>query len=97
MVMIEAMAHALPVVAFDCPTGPRDVLTDEIDGLLVPLPGRRRAGRAVIRLIADRELRQRMGQAAVRTARDYAPETVIPMWENLFAELLRADPPASEP
>ncbi|MFD0884870.1 glycosyltransferase, partial [Streptosporangium algeriense] len=38
MVMIEAMAHALPVVAFDCPTGPRDVLTDEVDGLLVP-PG----------------------------------------------------------
>jgi glycosyltransferase involved in cell wall biosynthesis len=97
MVMIEAMSHALPVVAFDCPTGPRDVITAEVDGLLVPPQDVDALASAVSRLIADRELRQRMGQAAVRTARDYSPDAVTPMWEKLFAELLRADPPASEP
>lgn len=88
MVMIEAMAHALPVVAFDCPTGPRDVLTDEIDGLLVPSQDVDALAAAMIRLIEDRELRHRMGASAVVTARHYAPETIMPIWENLFAELL---------
>ncbi|MBB4913578.1 glycosyltransferase family 4 protein [Streptosporangium saharense] len=88
MVMIEAMAHALPVVAFDCPTGPRDVLTPEIDGLLVPPGDVDALAGGLLRLIGDRELRLRMGAAAVRTARDYSPEVVTPMWERLFAELL---------
>ncbi|ACZ91852.1 glycosyltransferase family 4 protein [Streptosporangium roseum] len=96
MVMIEAMSHALPVVAFDCPTGPRDVITDGIDGLLVPPQDVDALAAAVSRLIADRELRRRMGAAAVRTARDYAPEAVTPLWERLFTELLRAEPPAAE-
>ncbi|MEV4096411.1 glycosyltransferase family 4 protein [Streptosporangium saharense] len=90
MVMIEAMAHALPVVAFDCPTGPRDVLTPGIDGLLVPPGDVDALAGGLLRLIGDRELRLRMGAAAVRTAMDYSPEVVTPMWERLFAELLGA-------
>ncbi|GAA3443185.1 glycosyltransferase family 4 protein [Planomonospora venezuelensis] len=87
MVMIEAMSHALPVVAFDCPTGPGEVLTHEVDGLLVP-PGDVDAfAGALGRLVADRELRGRMGAAALATVREYAPERVMPLWENLFAEL----------
>ncbi|MGV9776173.1 glycosyltransferase family 4 protein [Streptosporangium sp. NPDC003464] len=97
MVMIEAMSHALPVVAFDCPTGPRDVITDGVDGLLVPAQDADALAAAVNRLVADRELRLRMGAAALRTARDYAPEAVTPMWERLFAELLRAAPPTAPP
>ncbi|WP_449063089.1 glycosyltransferase family 4 protein [Planomonospora algeriensis] len=90
MVMIEAMGHGLPVVAFDCPTGPGEVLTDGIDGLLVP-PGDVGALAAGIgRLIADEELRRRLGAAARETVRDYAPDAVMPLWENLFAEFLGA-------
>nr|BFE85014.1 hypothetical protein GCM10020093_076150 [Planobispora longispora] len=89
MVMIEAMSHALPVVAFDCPTGPADVLTDGVDGLLVPPGDVDALAAAVSRLMADRELRRRMGAAALRTVREYAPDRVMPLWENLFAELLR--------
>ncbi|MFF5112790.1 glycosyltransferase family 4 protein [Streptosporangium sp. NPDC000509] len=92
MVMIEAMAQALPVVAFDCPTGPADVLTPGVDGLLVPPKDVDALAAAMVRLIEDRELRERIGAAAIVTARDYTPEVVMPLWENLFAELLDRAP-----
>jgi glycosyltransferase involved in cell wall biosynthesis len=84
MVMIEAMSHALPVVAFDCPTGPADVLTDGVDGLLVPPGDVGGLAAGLDSLIADRDLRVRMGAAAATTALRYSPEVVMPMWENLF-------------
>jgi glycosyltransferase involved in cell wall biosynthesis len=87
MVMIEAMTHALPVVAFDCPTGPKDVLTDGVDGLLVPPRDVDALAAALNRVIADRDLRLRMGRAALRTSQAYGPEQVMPLWEDLFSEL----------
>jgi len=45
---------------------------------------------AMNRLVADRDLRLRMGAAAAATAREYAPENVMPLWEDLFTELLQA-------
>lgn len=87
MVMIEAMTHGLAVVAFDCPTGPRDVLTDGVDGLLVPPRDVDAMAAALRKVIADRRLRIELGAAAAATARGYAPDVVMPMWENLFAEL----------
>ncbi|MFI6507814.1 glycosyltransferase family 4 protein [Streptosporangium sp. NPDC050855] len=88
MVMIEAMTQGLPVVAFDCPTGPADVLTPGVDGLLVPARDVDALAEAMIRLIEDPGLRRRMGAAAAVTAREYAPEAVMPLWEDLFSELL---------
>lgn len=95
MVMIEAMAHGLPVVAFDCPTGPADVLTPGVDGLLVPPRDIGALAAAMLRLIEDRKLRQRMGDAAAVAAQDYTPEAVMPLWEKLFAELLDREPESS--
>ncbi|MEO3810540.1 glycosyltransferase family 4 protein [Sphaerisporangium sp. B11E5] len=88
MVMIEAMNHALPVAAFDCPTGPADVLTHEKNGLLVPPDDIDALAAALNRLIADRDLRVRLGTAARERARDYTPEVVMPQWESLFRDLL---------
>ncbi|KAB8193126.1 glycosyltransferase [Nonomuraea phyllanthi] len=87
MVMIEAMTHALPVVAYDCPTGPRDVLTDGVDGVLVPPRDVNALAAALNRVIGDRGLRVRMGQAAAKASKAYAPELVMPLWENLFRTL----------
>ncbi|MBB2913291.1 glycosyltransferase involved in cell wall biosynthesis [Streptosporangium becharense] len=92
MVMIEAMTQALPVVAFDCPTGPRDLITPGIDGLLVPPQDVDALAAAMIRLVEDRDLRDRMGAAAAVTARDYSPSVIMPVWERLFADLLGRDP-----
>ncbi|MFI6481216.1 glycosyltransferase family 4 protein [Nonomuraea sp. NPDC050663] len=87
MAMIEAMTHALPVVSYDCPTGPADVLTDGSDGFLVEPGDVDRLADALDRLISDRDLRVRMGTAAAATAKEYSADAVIPLWEELFAEL----------
>ncbi|MBT2234555.1 glycosyltransferase family 4 protein [Nonomuraea sp. NEAU-A123] len=92
MVMIEAMGHGLPVAAFDCPTGPADVLTSGKDGLLVPSEDIGGLARALDRLMSDKALRLRMGAAARRTAGNYEADSVMPLWEDLFAELLSREP-----
>lgn len=87
MVMIEAMSHALPVVSFDCPTGPADVLTHGVDGLLVAPEDPDALADAMARLMADEKLRADMGVAAVLTAASYGPDAVHPRWEALFTDL----------
>lgn len=95
MVMIEAMSHALPVVAFDCPTGPADVLTHNADGILVPPEDVDGLAEALIRLIENPAQRVEMGTAALKTVTNYGPDAVNPRWESLFEELLAAKPSAT--
>jgi len=87
MVMLEAMTHALPVVSFDCPTGPADVIAHGENGLLVPPGDVAGLAQAMITLIRDRELRVAMGKAALRAVAGYGPEAVAPRWHELFTEL----------
>lgn len=87
MVMIESMTHGLPVVGFDCPTGPADVLTDGREGLLVPPRDVGGLAVAMGQMMDDEGMRVDMGKAALAKSRMYAPEAVHPRWEELFAEL----------
>lgn len=88
MVMIEAMSHGLPVVSFDCPTGPADVITDGKEGLLVPPRDVGGLARAMKTLMADEGLRAEMGDAALMTVQGYSPEAIHAQWTELFEELL---------
>lgn len=87
MVIVEAMSKGLPVVAFDCPHGPAEIITHDRDGLLVPAGDVDGLGRALAELIADPGRRRRLGAAAAQTARGYAMEAVGPRWEALLAQL----------
>ncbi|TNY38738.1 glycosyltransferase family 4 protein [Thermomonospora catenispora] len=90
MVVLEALNCGLPLVSFDCPTGPREVIRDGDNGLLVPPEDVDALGAALCRLIEDRALRRRLGAAAVGTAAEYGPAQIRARWEALFAELLNA-------
>ncbi|GHF48281.1 glycosyl transferase family 1 [Streptomyces mashuensis] len=90
MTIVEAMHAGLPVVATDCPHGPREILTDGTDGLLVPLDEGDAVDAyadALLRLTGDAELRARLGAAARTAARRYEPEAIAQRYEQLFEEL----------
>ncbi|MDX3102039.1 glycosyltransferase [Nonomuraea angiospora] len=87
MTILEALSKGVPVVAFDCPYGPGEIITHGHDGLLVP----RRdvvALAAALGLLIDAETeRHLMGRAALTTSKRYDPEIVGRRWSELLAEL----------
>jgi glycosyltransferase involved in cell wall biosynthesis len=87
LVLLEAMGKGMAPVAFDCPTGPADIIDDHRNGLLVPFKDVQALGEALLEMIGDDELRHRCGTAAVDTARDYTMEAIGPLWDRLIADL----------
>lgn len=87
MVLIEAMSLGLPVVAFACPRGPKEIVTHEVDGLLVRNGDVDALAAAMVRLIEDPALGRRLGEEAVRTAARYGLAAVGQQWEALLREL----------
>lgn len=97
MVLIEAMTAGLPVASFDCPTGPRDLVDDGRNGLLVPEGDVAGLTAALLRLVEDQELRRRCGAGALDTAAAYRLDAIGPRWDALLDELTGAAPPAPAP
>jgi glycosyltransferase involved in cell wall biosynthesis len=90
MVIVEAMSKGLPVVSFDCPRGPADIIDDGETGLLVPNGDTDALAAALVELIDDEPRRRRMGEAALATAARYDGELIGRMWDELVDDLLDA-------
>ena len=87
MVIIEAMACGLPVVSFDCPHGPADIITHGSDGLLVENGNTEDLARQLATLMYNSELRYQFGNAARETAKKYQAKEIIECWNQLFVNL----------
>jgi glycosyltransferase involved in cell wall biosynthesis len=90
MVLLEAMSKGLPVVSFDCPTGPREIVRSGENGLLVPHQDVDALAAAMTRMIEDEELRRRCGAGALATAERYSIDVIGERWEALLARVARA-------
>lgn len=88
MVLIEAMSCGLPVVSFDCPHGPGDIITDEQDGFLIENGHIESFADKLSQLMQNADLRQKMGSAARETSKKYHPEKIASQWDMLFKSLL---------
>ena len=84
MVLIEAMACGLPVVSFDCPCGPKDIVRHDEDGLLVPSGDTDSLADAMHRLMSDDDLRKDMASKAIINVRSFQLEEIAQRWKTLF-------------
>lgn len=88
MVLLEAMACGLPCIAFDCPHGPSDLITNGENGILVENNNIEKLTEAICYLIENEEKRLCMGLNARIQIQTYSPEVVMKQWDNLFKTLI---------
>lgn len=87
MVMIEAMACGLPVVAFDFKCGPKDIISDGENGLIIRNGDIKALAEGMMRLMEDTENRKRMSLNARRIVNTYSEKAVMDKWIGLFNNL----------
>jgi GalNAc-alpha-(1->4)-GalNAc-alpha-(1->3)-diNAcBac-PP-undecaprenol alpha-1,4-N-acetyl-D-galactosaminyltransferase len=88
--LAEAMAHGCPVVSYDCDTGPRDLVRDGVDGVLVrPAADVGALAAALGRLIEETALRAQMAENAADVRERYALERILQQWNCLFQRVVR--------
>lgn len=87
MVILEASACGMSVVTYDCPPGPREIVTNGVDGIIVPLKDKVALEESINSLIEDREKRMQLGMTAKENIRKYLPSNVFVMWDKLIQEI----------
>lgn len=90
LVMPEAMSCGLPVVAFDCPYGPKDIIENGKTGFLIPNRDIALYAEKVCDMIESYDLRKKMGEAAIVSSQRYSLDNVMPLWKNLFEKLTKS-------
>jgi glycosyltransferase involved in cell wall biosynthesis len=89
MVITEAMACVLPPVAFACPCGPKDIIEDGVNGLLVDPGNIESLATKICLLIENDEMRKKMGLLARERSERFKIETIAKEWDDLFVSLLK--------
>lgn len=87
--LLEAMAAGVPVAAFDCAPGVREIVEHGEDGLLARLGNTMELAGHLDRLMSDRALRDRLGDTAFRRVQRYSSTEITDRWEELFSFLER--------
>lgn len=87
MTIIEAQAVGLPVVAYDCPTGPASIIDHEVNGFLVKLDDKFEFELYLQKLIVSYELRIKIGEKAYENSKKYSQDIIMKKWIDLFVTL----------
>jgi GalNAc-alpha-(1->4)-GalNAc-alpha-(1->3)-diNAcBac-PP-undecaprenol alpha-1,4-N-acetyl-D-galactosaminyltransferase len=83
-VLIEALALGMPVVSFNCKSGPSDIIHNYVDGLLVEDGNIEALAKGMEELIKERSLREKVSRAARENIRRFEISSIMTHWEDLF-------------
>jgi N-acetylgalactosamine-N,N'-diacetylbacillosaminyl-diphospho-undecaprenol 4-alpha-N-acetylgalactosaminyltransferase len=81
--LLEAMACRLPVISFDCPSGPKEIIKDD-NGILVSLKDEKALADSMVKLLESSFLRQEFGQKARKRAEEFSVKNIINQYEELI-------------
>jgi len=88
MVLLEGQIHGLPMVAYACKCGPRDIIQQGVNGWLIEEADRRTFGEKVVALMTDENSRSRMGEQAKAMSSRFSEGEIMQKWLNLFNGML---------
>ena len=89
LVLIEASSCGLPIVSFDCPSGPSEIVEHGGNGFLISPVGNIDAmANRVMQLMADKSLRQKMGQRSLELSQRFKLENIAAEWIELYNQLV---------
>lgn len=83
-VIIEAMTCGVPVISTRCPAGPDEIIMDGKNGILVDVDNAEALSKAILRLLADVELRKKLIIEGKARAKDFQVEKIISQYEEVF-------------
>lgn len=87
LVLLEASACGLPLVSFNCPAGPSEIIKNGYNGFLVPLGNTQMMAEKLNILIENEEMRKKMGQKSKKLSKRFEVDTIINQWEELFNKM----------
>mgnify|MGYP002520544693 CR=1 FL=1 len=86
MVLLEALTTGLPIVSYDCPKGPSEIVTIGANGYLAKVGDTMTLAQGICSVISNEELRKRFGAESKRRAGDFTLEKTMKKWGNLFKD-----------
>lgn len=87
LVLLEAKANHLPCISFDIISGPKEIIRDGIDGILIPPYDKEKMAEEVEKLICDVALRKRMSEKAEENLSKFSEKEIMKQWKQLIEEV----------
>jgi glycosyltransferase involved in cell wall biosynthesis len=87
-VLVEAMACRTPVVSTRCPSGPTEIITDKVHGLLVPPADPTALAEAIVKMLKNPEMARKMALAGRQRAEDFRVDRSVQQYEKLFESVV---------
>lgn len=84
MVLLEAISFGLPCISYDCPSGPRDIVEDGINGCLIPMDDFASLEAATLNLITDTDKLHKFANGAYNTSLNWNDEAILSKWKNIL-------------
>ena len=86
MVLLEAKANEIPLISYDCETGPKVIVKNGKDGFLIPFDNEKEFVVKLDLLAKDIALRKNMGKRALEDSYNYTSQKIMLLWDGLLSK-----------